>query len=89
MNQMQEKEWAGTILYLHKLEADMLCTAALESANEELRNHAIGLLNKSLQNQKKLFEIMNQKGWYKVESAPMEQYARVQQSFSAMQTQMQ
>lgn len=84
VNQPQEKEWAGTLLYLQKIEASTLCTAALESANDQVRNHAMGLLNKSLQNQKKLFDIMNKKGWYQVEAAPVEQFNRIQQSFSSM-----
>ena len=53
-NQPQEKEWAGTLLYLQKMEASMLCTAALESGDPELRDHYRGLLNKSLENQKTL-----------------------------------
>lgn len=88
-NQPQEKEWAGTILYLLKMEASSLCTEAIESACDSVRNHATGLLNKSLQNQKSLFELMKKKGWYKVESAPQEQYTRIQQSFTTMQSQMQ
>jgi len=83
-NQPQEKEWVGTLLYLQKLEASTLCTTALESANDQVRNHAMGLLNKSLQNQKNLFDIMSKKGWYQVESAPVEQFNRIQQSFSSM-----
>ncbi|WP_010249282.1 spore coat protein [Acetivibrio cellulolyticus] len=88
-NQPQEKEWAGSILYLLKLEATALCTATIESANDTVRNHVTGLLNKSLQNQKSLFDLMNKKGWYKVEAAPQEQYSRIQQSFTTMQSQMQ
>lgn len=88
-NQPQEKEWAGTLLYLQKLEASMLCTAALEGAHEQVRNHASGLLNKCIQNQKNLYDIMNQKGWYKVEAAPQELFDNAQQKFTIMQSQMQ
>jgi spore coat protein CotF len=88
-NQPQEKEWAGTLLYLQKLEAQMLCHATLEGSCDQVRNHASGLLNKSLQNQQNLFNIMSQKGWYKVDSAPQELYTSAQQKFTAMQTQMQ
>jgi spore coat protein CotF len=88
-NQPQEKEWAGSILYLLKLEASLLCTTAIESSCDKVRSHATGLLNKSLQNQKNLFEIMNKKGWYKVEAAPQDQYSRIQQSFNTLQSQIQ
>jgi spore coat protein F len=88
-NQPQEKEWAGTLLYLQKMEASTLCTAALESGDPELRDHYCGLLNKSLENQKVLFDIMNRKGWYKTEPAPMEQASRSKQSFEKMRQQAQ
>ncbi|NLA59757.1 MAG: spore coat protein [Firmicutes bacterium] len=88
-NQPQEKEWAGILLYLQKMEASMLCTAALESQDPELRDHYCGLLNKSLENQKALFDIMNQKGWYKTEPAPMEQANRSKISFQKMRQQAQ
>jgi len=88
-NQPQEKEWAGTLLYMEKLLAASLCTTVLESANEQVRNHATGILNKCLQDQKALFDFMNKKGWYKVESAPQEQFSRTQQSFSTLQTHVQ
>jgi spore coat protein F len=87
--QPQEKEWAGTLLYLQKLEASALCTAALESSCEQVRNHTTALLNKSLQNQKSLFDIMNKKGWYKVEAAPSDQYNRIVQNLNTIQSQMQ
>jgi len=87
--QPQEKEWAGTLLYMQKLESTLLCSTVLESANEQVRNHVTGLLTKSLQNQKNLFQIMNRKGWYKVEAAPKEQYNAIQQSFNTLQSTLQ
>jgi spore coat protein CotF len=89
MAQLQEKDCATTLLSLQKLEAQMLCSAALEAQDDQVRNHASGLLNKCLQNQKNLFNIMNQKGWYKVPQAPQELYNDAQQKFSNMQSQMQ
>jgi spore coat protein CotF len=86
-NQPQEKECAGTLLYLQKLEIEMLSHAAVESSCDTVMNHASGLLNKSLQNQHNLFNLMSQKGWYKVDNAPQELYNSAQQKFSTMQTQ--
>jgi len=88
-NQPQEKEWAGSILYFLKSETTMLCTAAMESANDNVRNHILGLLNKSLENQNNLFQIMNKKGWYKVEAAAQEEYNRAQQNLNTMTSQLQ
>lgn len=88
-NQPQEKEWAGTLLYLQKMEASTLCTAALESADPEIRSHYCGLLYRSLENQKALFDIMNRKGWYKTEPAPVEQANKTSMSLGKMRQQAQ
>lgn len=77
------------LLYLQKMEGSMLCTAAQESANEQVRNHVTGLLVKTLQNQKNLFNMMNSKGWYKTEPAPQDQFMKTQQNFQQMHPQMQ
>jgi len=81
----QEKEHAGSLLYMEKLEAMSLVTATLESASPKVRDHFRGLLIKSLDDQKGLFEIMNKKGWYNVQPAPREQVQRVHQSFTMME----
>ncbi|HHY75534.1 MAG TPA: spore coat protein [Firmicutes bacterium] len=86
-NQPQEKEWAGILLYLQKLEASMLCTAALEAQSQELRDHYYGLLSRSLQNQKALFDIMKRMGWYSTEPAPQEQAERSKTCFTKMRQQ--
>jgi spore coat protein CotF len=87
--QTQDMELVGTLIYQLKMEASSLCTSILESANPNVRTQLTQMLQQSLQNQKAVFDLMNQKGWYKVEPAPAEQYSRVQQSFSTMQQQAQ
>lgn len=85
--QTQDMELIGTLIYQLKMEASALCTAVLESANPNVRSQLTQMLQQSLQNQKTVFDLMNQKGWYKVEAAPPEQYSRIQQSFATMQQQ--
>lgn len=85
----QDKERIGTLLYQLKMEASSLCTAVLESANDNVRTQLTQILGKSLENQKAVFTLMQQKGWYQVEAAPKEQYNRIQQSFTTMQQQQQ
>lgn len=85
--QTQDMEQIGTLLYQLKMESSSLCTAITESANNNVRTQLTQMLNRSLQNQKTVFDFMNQKGWYKVEPAPNEQYQRTQQSFTSMQQQ--
>ena len=85
--QSQDMELVGTLIYQLKMEASALCTSVLESANENARLQLTQMLQQSLENHKTVFELMNQKGWYKVEPAPPEQYSRIQQSFTTMQQQ--
>lgn len=87
--QTQDMELIGTLLYQLKMESSSLCTSILESANDNVRAQLTQILNQSLQNQKVVFNLMQQKGWYKVEPAPNEQYQRIQQSFTTMQQQQQ
>lgn len=87
--QTQDMELIGTLIYQLKMEASSLCTTILESANPNVRSQLTQILQQSLQNQKTVFDLMNQKGWYKVEAAPPEQYNRIQQSFTTMQQQQQ
>lgn len=67
----------------------MLCSAALEASDDRVRDHCTGLLQRCLENQNNLYNIMHQKGWYKVEAAPQELLTRAQQHISTTQTQMQ
>jgi spore coat protein CotF len=85
--QTQDMELVGTLIYQLKMESSALCTAILESANPNVRSQLTQVLQQSLANQKTVFDLMNQKGWYKVEAAPPEQYNRIQQSFATMQQQ--
>ncbi|MBP2643580.1 MAG: coat domain protein [Firmicutes bacterium] len=83
----QDMELVGTLIYQLKMESTTLCTAVMESASDSVRSQLTPILNQSLRDQKLVFDLMNQKGWYKVEPAPQEQYQRVQQSFISMQQQ--
>lgn len=85
----KDMEWMGILLYEHKLAASMLTSSVLESADQQVRQHFTGLLNQTFDHQKQLFDVMNQKGWYKVAPAPQDELSRIQQSFSMMQQQMQ
>lgn len=58
-----EKDWANIISYLQKYSVNSLCSLASNSSSDLVRNHAMLLLNESLQNQKALTDIMNNKEW--------------------------
>ena len=69
MKNLTDKEIATLILDEHKLSATSLTNLILESSNQQLRNDASNLLNKTFQHQKQIFDIMSQKGWYQTQNA--------------------
>ncbi|HPP34986.1 MAG TPA: spore coat protein, partial [Clostridiales bacterium] len=69
MAQLSDKEIMYTLLNEHKLCASSLTNLILESSNQALRNDAAGILNRTFQHQKTIFDIMAQKGWYTVQQA--------------------
>ncbi|KLU59946.1 coat F domain protein [Peptococcaceae bacterium CEB3] len=81
----QDKELVGTLIYQLKMECSSLLQAIIESANNDVRSQLTPILIKALQNHKTVFDFMSQKGWYKVEAAPLEQLNRSKTSFQAMQ----
>ena len=69
MAQLSDKEIIYTLLNEHKLCASSLTNLILESSNQALRNDASGILSRTFQHQKTIFDIMAQKGWYTVQQA--------------------
>ena len=61
MKFITEKEILNVLLDQHKLCASSLTNFVLESSNQNLRNDATSILNKTFQNQKQIFDIMSQK----------------------------
>ncbi|HOJ09673.1 MAG TPA: spore coat protein [Clostridiales bacterium] len=88
MKNITDKEITNVILDQHKLSASSLTTLVLESANQNLRNDATNILNKTFQHQKQLFDIMSQKGWYKTQAASQQQISQAQQEMNQMQSNM-
>ncbi|MGE5403530.1 MAG: spore coat protein [Candidatus Saccharibacteria bacterium] len=85
----KDSEWMGILLYQHKLAAGLLTDGILESSDTKVRSHFENMFDKCVEHHKHIFDVMNQKGWYKVEPAPQDQLSRVQQSFSTLTQQMQ
>jgi spore coat protein CotF len=85
----RESEWMGILLYQHKLAASMLTSGVLESSNDQVRSHFKSLLDGTLDHQKDIYNMMSQKGWYKVQPAPQDELNRISQTMTTMQQQMQ
>ncbi len=85
----RDMEWMGILLNQHKLAASMLTSGVMESSSEQVRSHFKNLLDGTLQHQKDIYNVMNQKGWYKVQPAPQDELNRIRQSMTTIQQQMQ
>lgn len=86
MKSFGDKEITQTLLNEHKLCASSLTNLVLESSNQSLRNDAAGLLNRTFQHQKNIFDLMTQKGWYTTQSASQQDISTAQQEVSKIQT---
>lgn len=74
-----EKEIAWVLLSNHKLGANSLNNLILESADPALRQDVTQILYHTYQHQKKVWDFMNSKGYYKVEFAPQQEITKATQ----------
>ena len=77
-----DKEIMNAILNEHKLSASSLTNLVLEGADQNLRDDASTVLNCVFAQQKKVFDLMNTKGWYTVKQASQQDAAMTQQQLS-------
>jgi spore coat protein CotF len=86
MKNITDKEIMNVLLDEHKLGASSLTNLILESSNQLLRNDATNILTKTFQHQKKIFDLMNQKGWYQVQNASQQDITKAQQDMNSIQS---
>ena len=86
MKSFGDKEITTVLLNEHKLCASSLTNLILESSNQSLRNDAAGLLNRTFQHQKNIFDLMTQKGWYTTQTASQQDISTAKQEVSKIQT---
>lgn len=78
-NSLSDKEITNVLLDNHKLSATSLTNLILESTNNQLRNDCMNVLKRTLDHQKQIFDVMNQKGWYKTTTASAQDLSTAQQ----------
>ena len=83
MNNLNDKDILNVLLSGHKLAATGYSTLVLESANQTLRNDVTNILEKTFKQQKNIFDVMSQKGWYPVESASTAEVANAKEQLKA------
>lgn len=86
MKSFGDKEITTVLLNEHKLCASSLTNLILESSNQTLRNDASGLLNRTFQHQKNIYDLMTQKGWYTTQVASQQDINTAKQEVSKIQT---
>ena len=83
MNGLNDKDILNVLLAGHKLAATGYSTLVLESANQTLRNDVTNMLEKTFKQQKNIFDVMSQKGWYPVESASTAELTSAKENLKA------
>lgn len=79
MRSISDQEVMSILLSEHKLAASSLTNLVLESTNQFLRNDATTILTSTFNHQKQIFDMMNQKGWYKTSVASQQDISKAQQ----------
>lgn len=86
MNNISDKEIMNVLLDEHKLSASSITNLILESSNQQLRNDASSILNRTFQHQKQIFDLLSQKGWYQTQNANQQELNQAKQEIGSMQT---
>ncbi|WP_378956578.1 spore coat protein [Pelosinus sp. sgz500959] len=80
--QFADKDILQLALNESKHTAEALNSFILESTNEQLRRDYMTVLGDVYNQQKQVFDLMQQKGFYSVENATAQQISQVQSKFS-------
>jgi spore coat protein CotF len=83
MKTFSEKELLNAVLSQHKLLATSTTQLVLESSNQTLRNDATTILQNIFKNQKQIFDLMSQKGWYTIEAASRQDIDKARQQLTS------
>lgn len=76
---LTDREMVQLCLELEKGRCRSINNTMLETTHQELREIYEHCLEKASSNQYQLFDLMNNKGWYKTELASIEQIGKVQE----------
>jgi spore coat protein CotF len=82
-NQFTDQDILQLALNESKHTAEAINSYILEAANEQLRRDYMTVLGDVYTQQKQIFDIMQQKGFYNVENATAQQITKAQSKFSS------
>ncbi|WP_434640516.1 spore coat protein [Thermoanaerobacterium thermosaccharolyticum] len=78
---MTDKDIMMGVLSDYKLAVETLSHAAIEAANESLKRDFINALNSTFEEQKQVWNAINQRGWYSVKPAQMQDIQETKNKF--------
>lgn len=85
--QMNDRDYLNDILATEKYLTDSFNTAVREASHDALYQDMMTILNESHQAQRQAFNLMFQKGWYKLEAEQQQKLDQAYQQFSNYSTQ--
>ena len=85
--QMNDRDYLNDILATQKYMTDSLNIAVREASHQSLHQDLLTILMENHQAQRDLFNLMFQKGWYKLEAEEQQKLDQAYQQFSNYSTQ--
>lgn len=88
IDQIRDKDLAFAMLNDLKFTCDCINQKILEASNMQLRQQYLNILNETYSEQKQLFDLMQQRGWYKTMNANQQELSQISNSINTMQNEM-
>lgn len=84
--QMNDRDFANDMLMTEKYMTDAYCTALNELSHQDLYQDISSIFKDTQDYQRKLYTLMFQKGWYKLEQEDSQKLQQTHQQFSNYKT---
>lgn len=85
--QLNDRDRVNDVLATEKYLCHNYTIMAIEASHDRLHQDVLAILNETHQCQRRLFNLMFEKGWYKLEAAPAYEVQNAYQQFSGYRTQ--
>ncbi|UTI42339.1 spore coat protein [Niallia sp. RD1] len=85
--QMNDRDYTNDLLSTEKYMTDSYSTALNEASNEPLYQDLLAIFTETQNMQRELYDLMFQKGWYKLEAAEQQKLQQSYQQFKGYSNQ--
>jgi len=86
--QMNERDFTNDLLSMEKYITDSYCTFLNEASHEALYQDILTIFTEAQNEQRRMYNLMFQKGWYKLEPADAQQLQQKHQQFQGYTNQL-